>query len=134
MTMYKVNVHREDKWWIIHVPELDGINGVDECVGQSRRLADVENDARDIIGLVADVAPSTIDLRMRISVDGIGDDLADVLSHIAEDRAIASEAEQRAIEASRAIARQMRDHGVPVRDIATVTGVSYQRAQQLVSS
>lgn len=133
MTTYRTNVHRDEKWWIIHVPELDGVNGIDECLGQSRRLSDVEKDARDIISLIADVAPSTIELDVHIAVDGINDDLADVITKIARDRTISSEAEQRAIDASRAIAQQMRDAGVPIRDIATVTGVSHQRVHQLVS-
>ena len=132
MTTYRVEIYRDDRWWMIRVPELDGVDGLAECIGQSRRLEDVTTDAQDIIGLVADVAPSEIALDLRIHVDGIAGDLAEISAHIADDRAAAHAAEERAITRSRQLAHALHEVGVPVRDIASVTGVSFQRAQQLV--
>jgi hypothetical protein len=128
---YRVDVHREDRWWILHVPELDATRGLDECLGQARRYEDIGKEARDLITLVADVAPSTIDLDLHITVNDI--DVSATAADIARDRATAAEAEARAIAASTAAAKKLRAAGLDLRDIGAVLGVSFQRVSQLVN-
>lgn len=132
MTTYRVNVHREDRWWIIRIPSLDGTAGLDECLGQARRYEDIEKEARDIITVVADVAPSTIDLDVHVRVDDV--DVSAAAAEIARERRVAAEADARARQASLDIAERLKAAGVPVRDIGAVTGLSFQRVQQLVST
>ena len=69
MHVYRVNVTRDDRWWMITVPELDGYltPGGSINVGattQTRRLADVAAQARDFICTVTDSAPSEVDIVM----------------------------------------------------------------------
>lgn len=132
MTTYRVEVTREDKWWIIRVPDLvDDFDG-EPVLTQARRLDEVETEARDLICLTADVAPSGIDVDIHVEVPGVLGDLSAIRRQIAADRAEARAAEERAIAESRMIAHALSEVGVPIRDIASVAGVSFQRAQQLV--
>jgi hypothetical protein len=132
VSTYRVDVHREDRWWIICVPQLDGNNGLEECLGQARRYEDIEKEARDVITVAADVAPSTIDLDVHVRIDDI--DVSAVAEAIARERAVAAEADARARQASLDVAKRLKAAGVPVRDIGAVTGLSFQRAQQLVNT
>ncbi len=128
---YRVDVHRDGRWWILHVPELDGTRGLNECLSQARRYEDIEKDARDLITLVADVAPSTVALDLHVTVADI--DLGATAADIARDRATATEAEARAVAASTAAAKKLRAAGLDLRDIGAVLGVSFQRVSQLVN-
>lgn len=53
--IYSVTARRDGKWWYIHVPELD-------VSTQSRKFSDVDMMAKDVIGLVLDVDPETIEV------------------------------------------------------------------------
>ncbi|MFV8245051.1 hypothetical protein [Mycolicibacterium peregrinum] len=69
MHTYKVNVTREDKWWIITVPELDGYITADGAINlsdttQARRLADVPKEAADFICTVTSQEPSHVGLNI----------------------------------------------------------------------
>src|SRR5690242_16479877 len=46
--IYMVTVTREGKWWMVHIPELDGLT-------QARNLGEVEAQARDYIAVWLDV-------------------------------------------------------------------------------
>ncbi|MGP9723014.1 hypothetical protein ACT3SZ_03225 [Corynebacterium sp. AOP40-9SA-29] len=63
---YEVTVTRDDKWWMIRIPGLDGVNGNIEGLAQARRFADVEPEARSYIATVADVDPSTVSLNLAV--------------------------------------------------------------------
>ncbi|WP_301120328.1 hypothetical protein [Mycolicibacterium fortuitum] len=65
MHTYKVNVTREDKWWMITVPELDGYITADGAINlsdttQARRLADVPKEAADFVSTVTGQEPSLV--------------------------------------------------------------------------
>lgn len=65
MHTYEVNVTREDKWWMITVPELNGYKDAAGAINlsdttQARRLSDVPGQARDFICTVTDKAPSEV--------------------------------------------------------------------------
>lgn len=53
--IYNVTARRDGKWWYIHVPELD-------VSTQARKFTDVDVMAKDVIGLVLDVDPETIEV------------------------------------------------------------------------
>lgn len=136
MTTYRVNVYREDRWWMIDVPELDGHRGADGLINvgsltQARHYADIEQEARDFICTVVDAAPSAVDLDVHIDVDGL--DVGDAAAAIAADRATAKEAEARAISRSTEVAQRLSAAGVPMREIAEIVGVTHQRVDQLIN-
>ena len=76
MTNYQVDVTRDGKWWMVSIPQLDGLT-------QARRVGEVEAHA------------------------------------LAE---------------AKALAHELAEHNVPVRDIGAILGVTFQRASQLVNS
>lgn len=137
MSTYRVNVTRDDRWWMIAVPELDGYVTPDGSVNvgattQARRLSDVPAQARDFICTVTDSAPSEVDVAIKITVDGI--DVTARASHVFTDRELAEQHAAAAADQARSLARELASRGVAVRDIGEVLGVSFQRAQQLITA
>lgn len=137
MHTYKVNVTREDRWWIITVPELDGYVTPSGAINrgtttQARRLAEVPKEAADFICTVTDSAPSAVMMDVRIEVDGI--DVTSYAKHIEHERALAERHACTARQDAMRLARDLAAHGVAVRDIGEALGVSFQRAQQLISA
>ncbi|HWD82904.1 MAG TPA: hypothetical protein VG497_28580 [Kribbella sp.] len=53
MKTYEVTVRREGRWWMVAVPELDGLT-------QARRLDEVEQVAREYIAVSTDVPLSKV--------------------------------------------------------------------------
>lgn len=122
---YTATVTREGRWWLVAVPEVDGVT-------QARRLADVESAARDLIAVTldVDVADVTVDVSVQ-SVDGV--EVARSLATIRTERQAATELERHASTKAQELARDLAAKDVPLRDIGAILGVSHQRAHQLVS-
>ena len=134
---YEVAVTRDDRWWMITVPELDGyINSAGATnisdTTQARRLSEVTAQARDFICTITDKAPSEVDVNITITVDGI--DVTERARKVLDDRALAERHAAAAQAEARTLARDLSTRGVPVRDVGDVLGVSFQRAQQLITS
>lgn len=121
---FDVKVHREGKWWMIEIPEIDGLT-------QARRLGDVEQMARSFIAVDQDLAPSKVKLR-GVDVEVDGHSLTSTKDKIAELRRRAREAEDQAVRLMVQTARDLVAAEVPLRDIGTVLDVSYQRVHQLL--
>ncbi|UVO12022.1 HicB family toxin-antitoxin system [Mycobacterium sp. SVM_VP21] len=137
MHTYDVDVTRDDRWWMIDVPELNGRVGADGAVNlststQARRLADVPGEAVDFICTVTDSAPSEVGVTIAIRVEGI--DVTAAAEKVARDKKRADQLAAAAQEEARCLARSLAAHGVAVRDVGVVLGVSFQRAQQLISA
>lgn len=137
MNTYQVNVTREDKWWMITVPDLDGCVAADGSINlsdttQARRLAEVPGHALDFICTVTDRAPSEVGVDITIRVDGI--DVTTRASKVVNDRKLADRYAAAAQAEAKDLARDLAAHGVAVRDVGEVLGVSFQRAQQLISA
>jgi hypothetical protein len=137
MHTYQVKVSRDDRWWMIDVPELDGYVNADGAINlstttQARRLADVPGEALDFICTVTDSAPSTVAVTISITVADI--DVTAEAQRVAHDRQLAEQHAAAAQAQARELARSLAEHGVAVRDVGEVLGVSFQRAQQLISA
>ncbi|MDQ1736553.1 MAG: hypothetical protein QOH56_2804 [Pseudonocardiales bacterium] len=126
MNTYTVRVAREGKWWMVRVPDIDGLT-------QARRLSEVDEMARSLIAITLDVPEESFG--MKVELEAIEDvrvtERLDAI-HAAEEAA--EEAMAAAREQQRELARTLARCGVPVRDIGTAMHVSFQRAQQLISS
>jgi predicted RNase H-like HicB family nuclease len=121
---YHAIASRDGKYWLDHIPELGQYT-------QARTLAEVEPMARELISLVLEVSTDTfvVELQNELSES--------VRHHLEMARKYAGEAAWYQTEAAnerRFAAREMRDEGMTVRDIGAALGISYQRAQQLISS
>lgn len=123
---YTARVTREGRWWMVAVPEVDGLT-------QARRLSEVVSMARSLIAVTLDVDPD--DVEVTLSIERVGDvEVADRLAQIRRERADLAELERSLAQHTRSLARDLADHDVPQRDIGAVLGVSHQRAHQLLAS
>jgi hypothetical protein len=126
MMIYDARVTREGKWWMVAIPAVDGLT-------QARRLADAETMAREYLALSLEVPLNEVGVRLTVeSIDQI--DVAAALAEIQRDREIAHAFEADARSRAEALAHRLAVANVPVRDIGTMMGVSFQRAHQLVTA
>ena len=124
MTAYRVEVTREGKWWMVSIPELDGLT-------QARRLEDASAMAREYIAVTLDIPTSDVEVNVAvIDVDGVN--VADEIARLEAEKLEAEAARERVAEDTRRLAQTLASSKVPVRDIGAILGVSHQRAHQLV--
>ena len=123
MHTYKATVTRDERWWMITIPELNGyvtpsgaINLSDTT--QARRIADVPGTAVDFICTVTDRAPSEVSVQVSIVIGGI--DVTARAAQVATDREEAARLAAVAQLEARELARDLTAHGVTVRDVGEV--------------
>ncbi|ONI72409.1 hypothetical protein BWI15_20455 [Kribbella sp. ALI-6-A] len=126
MKTYDALVTRDGRWWMIEIPELDGLT-------QARRLDEVEKMAREYIAVTLDVPMSQV----AVSVSGVevaGQDLLEAKALVEDLRRHAKQVEELVADLTRQLASALSSASVPVRDVSKVLGVSHQRVSQLVQS
>jgi len=124
MTAYEVKVAREGRWWMVEIPALNGLT-------QARRLGEAEMMARDYIATQVGIAVDEVELgRIQVEADGL--DLSAVETELARLRRTAAEAEAGAARLMQDTAVSLNRRGIPLRDIAAVLGVSFQRVAQIL--
>lgn len=121
---YHANASRDGRFWLVHIPEIDQYS-------QGRNLTDVEPMARDLIALWLDVPEDSFDVAVQVQLP---DDVQRHLELAAKYATDSAHAQAQAARERRFAARELKSKGLTVRDIGAALGVSYQRAQQLVSS
>jgi predicted RNase H-like HicB family nuclease len=126
MKHYEANVTREGRWWMVHIPELDGLT-------QARRLTEAELMAREYIAVTLDLKVEDVAVDVTVTAVGSITGIEDRLKAIREERARAAELERQASAEAARLARELAAANVPLRDVGTILGVSHQRAHQLVS-
>jgi hypothetical protein len=129
MHEYKIEITREGRWWMVHIPEIKGLT-------QARRLAEAPTMAREYIALdrgirLRDVSVDVASVRM---AEPASRELLGTARQIKDMRARASELERESAEQAREYAHRLVEHGVPVRDIAALLEISPQRVSQLANS
>jgi hypothetical protein len=125
-TDYQATVTRDDKWWLICVNGIDGMS-------QARRLSEAESNAKELIA--AATGKNLDEIVVKLKVQHVGSvKVARRLALVAEKRVKAAELELAATGAARALACDLASAGIPLRDIGTLLGVSFQRAHQLVNA
>lgn len=123
---YEVEVTREGRWWMIHVPEIDQLT-------QARRVAEIVPQAESLIAVSTDQPVSDITVRVvSIDVPGVGD-VAAQGNAIADARNAAAHAAMVAQRDAAEYARALAGAGVPVRDTAELLRVTPQRVSQLAA-
>jgi hypothetical protein len=123
---YKIEVTRDGRWWMIRIPDVGGLT-------QARRLSEVEYMARDYLALATHTPIDQISVEIAsIEVPGHGD-ISRPARQLAEDRKRAAEDVARAQEFTAQYARDLVALKIPIRDVADLLDVSFQRVSQLVS-
>ena len=124
MKTFDVKVTREGKWWMVEVPELDGLT-------QARRLAEVGRMATEWIALTLDVPLSEVEVKIT-EVDVAGLDVQAAGELVAQLREDVRQLEALISGITAATAKKLVGEGVPTRDVAEVLGLSHQRISQIV--
>ena len=125
MTTYDVTVTRDGKWWMIAVPSIDGLT-------QARRLSEVDLAARELIAVTEDVPLSTVAIRVVSERAGVVD-ISSRVRELSAERAELAAKERSVRYRQTELAQALAAEAIPLRDIGSALGVSFQRAQQLVS-
>jgi hypothetical protein len=127
MHEYKVEVTREGRWWMVHVPEIDQLT-------QARRISEIVPMAESLITVSTDQPLTDIVVRIvSIDVPGLGD-IATRAAAIEDARNAAAHAAEAARHDAAEYARALAKAGVPVRDTAELLHVSPQRVSQLAAA
>ncbi len=129
MRNYTARVTREGKWWMVQVPEIDGLT-------QARRLGEAELMARELIAVTKGIALDEIEVDVALTLD-LADGISNVparVAAIAANREQAAELERHATLEAASLAKALSANNIPVRDVGAILGVSHQRAHQLVHS
>ena len=122
MSSYRATVHREGDWWVI---DVDSVGAT-----QAKRLDKVDHMARDLIASMRNIPID--DVTVDVTFD-LAPDLAHAVSAAKAAADAAKAAQKRASElAQDAVARLQREHW-SMRDIARLTGVSFQRVHQVLN-
>lgn len=124
MSEYAARVYREHGWWMVEVPELDGLT-------QAHKLRDAELMAREYIAVTLDVPIEDVAVTVEVThVDDV--DVATALEKIEAERAEAARIAAQADADTIALARALKGAKVPVRDIGVVLDVTGGRVSQLL--
>ncbi|MGV0646475.1 HicB family toxin-antitoxin system [Mycolicibacterium sp. XJ2546] len=129
MYEFKIEVTRDGRWWMVHIPEIDGLT-------QARRLSEAATMAREYIALDQNLPYDEINVEtasVRMDQPEFRE-LLDAARSIRNRRAHAQELEQEALRDAREYAHWLTTYGVPVRDIAELLDISPQRVSQLANS
>jgi hypothetical protein len=119
---YHVRAERDGRFWHFRVAEAPGI------IGQALRLDQLDEVARDMIGLWFEVPEASFDID--VVVDR-GPEVDRLVREIARSRAEAAAARRMAAETVRGAVRDLRAKGLTIRDVGQLLGVSHQRVAQL---
>jgi hypothetical protein len=124
MHEYDVEVTRDGRWWMIHVPEIGQLT-------QARRIGEIVPMAESLIAISTDRPLTAIKAQVAsIDVPGLGD-IAARAAAIEAARNAAAQAAETAQHDAADYARALAKAGVPVRDTAELLHVSPQRVSQL---
>ncbi len=126
MKTYRVDVVRDEGWWIMHARIPRTI-----IYSQAKRVDDVEPMIRDAIAGVLDVEPQSFAIELTFDLD------SDVLDQVARAREVsleAAEVQERASRESRAAVQALRNEGLTLKEAGYFLGVSPQRVAQLLNA
>ena len=125
-TKYQVTITRDGKWWMVAIPELDGLT-------QARRIEEASDMAREYIAVTLDIPEHEVELDIEIGGVGGVTNIVDRARRIREEREKAAELEEQASEEARQLATELVAEHIPIRDVGAILGVSHQRASQLAA-
>lgn len=123
--LYRYEVRREDRWWLITIPELG-------LMTQARQLRDTDRMARSIIALHLDVDPDSFDV-IREQAIGMPARTAALVTEAAEGRLRQERLAEDVAAASRKAALALIEDGVSLRDAGYLIGLSHQRVAQIAA-
>ncbi len=127
---YRVVFTKEGKEWTVVAPN------VHPAYSWGPNLRSASEHIKEAIALVLDLpagAEKTIALDAEYQVDGMDSSESNVFRIARDARQGLKEAQEKADDALRMAIEKGRNHDLSMRDIATMTGISYQRVAQIAS-
>lgn len=121
---FTAHAHRNEGWWSIRVEEDPGI------ITQTRRLDQIPDMVRDALILF----PELTDDPENATINVIVEPESTIATEAAQATRDARKAQEKATALMRKAAKELSTQGLPYRDIGTLLGVSFQRAQKLATS
>ncbi|MHB8345537.1 MAG: HicB family toxin-antitoxin system [Ferrimicrobium sp.] len=122
---YKATVIREDRWWMVRIPEIGGLT-------QARRLSEAKSMARSLVAITLDIPVDSFDVDVEVEKVGTVK-VAERTAQLRAARETATRLEREVQTDAESLARDLASEGLPLRDIGDILGISYQRAHQLVA-
>ena len=124
---YKIAIERDGRWWMVHIPELDGLT-------QARRLSEAELMAREWIEVSTGTPLTDVAVHVTsITVPDMGN-----VQRSAEElifmRDQAAQAVKKAQNMAAGFVRELTAAGIPVRDAGELLHLSPQRISQLATT
>jgi hypothetical protein len=127
MSTYRAKVTRDGKWWMIAIPDIDGLT-------QARRLSEVPTMASEYIAAATGEELDSFALMIEFDTVGAVEGINQTLEKIRKDRELAATLQREATALAEHLAKDLASQGVPLRDVGAILEVSHQRAQQLVKA
>jgi len=123
MRKLTARAERGSGWWVVEVPEIEGL------LTQAKTLGQVELMVKDAAALITGEPEESFEVEV---VPVIAEEVREHLTAAKRLFEVAARAQHSAAEESRLAARELVASGLTVRDVGAVLGVSHQRAHQLV--
>lgn len=124
MATYTAKATRDEGWWTVEVEEVPGL------FTQTKRLDQIPDMVRDALTLFPEIEDDPASAEVIVVPQG---ELGQWSQAARAKREAADKARQDATSTMEETARAMYDQGIPYRDIGTLLGVSFQRAQTLTT-
>ena len=116
---YKIEIERDGRWWMVHIPELDGLT-------QARRLPEAELMGREWIAVTTGTPLDDISVHVTsINVPGLGD-VQETALDLIDMRERAASATRKALDLTEALVNDLVTAGIPVRDAGELLELSPQ--------
>lgn len=120
---YRVDAEWDDTgWWVVSVPDVPG------AITQCHRLDQVAADAAEVIEIQTGEAVDPAELDIHPRLPGEAGEAAEEARRL---RAEAQHLRERAEASTRSAVELLASRGFPLRDIGPLTGITFQRAQQI---
>jgi predicted RNase H-like HicB family nuclease len=121
---YTIVARRSGDWWALEVPELERV------FSQTRRLDQAPFAIQEVLEGVHDIAPGTYDLMLTADLAGLNEFIERAKQTSKEAQAAAAKAR----EAQQSAIAQLREFGLPQRDVGEILGLSHQRVAQIANA
>lgn len=112
--------HKEGKWWMIHIHELDQVT-------QASRAKDIQDMATDLAAAVLDLDPDEVQVNVTLRAP---DEAMQRWTQAREDLDKAQELAAKGAAESRAVVAELSDQ-FSITEVARMLGISTQRVSQL---
>lgn len=118
----EATAYKEGKWWMISIPEIDGLS-------QAKTVETVPNMAADLAAIVLNVPQDAVNVNITYRLP---EEAAAIDRQWHEAKAQVAAAEATAAERFAELAYTLKSNGWTLKDIAAVTGYTFQRIAQVL--